>query len=336
MVKKIFLFLLLPLTSLGNTCFIHQGYVQSSTFLIKYYDELNRDFRGEIDSIFNAIDRTLSVYDSLSLVSRINNNKETVCSPLFEECFYLSEEVSKQTSGAFDVTLAPVINAYGFGCTGRSNAPDTVITDAQELVGFQRVRINNHLFYKEDERISLNFNAIAQGFSVDKIAEFFIAHNVANFMIEVGGEVRANGSKPRGERWRIGVESPIVQNSFSKSKPFVSLYLQNCSISTSGNIRNFYIKNGRKYVHTIDPFAGKPVVNTLLTATIIAPSCASADAYATACMVMGLEKSISFLQTLENVEACLLYEGAGSAYEIYATEGFWDIAVETVTAETEK
>ena len=298
------------------------GYKQNTTYSVKYFDDKLRDFSFEVDSILDDFDKKLSIYDSSSMVSQINRNIDIEIDKTFLECFCKAMDVSKVTDGAFDITVAPIISVWGFGKEKRKTVSQIEIDSILQFVGYKKVWINNNKIVKQDPRITLNFNAIAQGYSVDIISFFLQSKKIENYVVEIGGEVFAKGTKPDGSPWYVGVEKPADNTSDSLNDLKLIIKLMNMAVSTSGNYRNFYIDNGVKYSHTINPKTGYPVKNTLLSATIVAIDCASADAYATACMVKGLDNSKLFLEMHPELEAYLLYSNADGKIDAYMTKSF--------------
>lgn len=297
------------------------GQTQGTTYSIQYYDTLHRDFTRSIDSILMQFSQRFSSYDSLSLVSALNKNKEVALDSEFITCFTLAQEISKQTDGAFDITVSPLVEMWGFGSKQKKSVDSRRIDSVKQFIGYTKVRIQNHQLYKDDLRVSLVFNAIAQGYSVDLLAEFLLAKHITNFFVEIGGEVRVNGCKPDNKQWVVGVEKPDDNQTNNLNDIVQLLHVTNTAISTSGNYRNYYYENGVKFAHTIDPKTGYPVQSNLLSATIITEKCARADAYATACMVMGLEKAKRFLQTHPEINALLVYSDKKGVLKTFATKG---------------
>jgi thiamine biosynthesis lipoprotein len=209
------------------------------------------------------------------------------------------------TDGAFDVTVAPLVKAWGFGPDAHKNFTESNRDSLLQLVGMKNVSLKNGRLIKTDPRITLDFNAIAQGFSVDVICRFFDKMGIKNYLVEIGGEVRAKGKKA-GNLWRIGIDKPTDNNLTPGQALEAIIRISDKALSTSGNYRKFFIENGVKYSHEIDPKSGYPVRNTVLSASIIADDCAMADGIATACMVMGKEKTIEFLNKHPEFEAYLI------------------------------
>ena len=331
--SRFFSFLLFVL--LGSSLLAQQlseirstGFAQGSTYTIKYLDNQNRNFDDAFSQLLAQIDLIFSGYDSLSIVSRINRNeKQVLVDSLFEECFEKAMEISRQTNGDFDITVAPLVNAWGFGSKQKMHIDGSVIDSLMKCIGYKNVSLSAHTVVKKNINISLDFNAIAQGFSSDLVSRLLLSKGVTNYLIEIGGEVYAHGTDAHGDLWKVGIEMPIENSSDSLNPIQATLKLQNAAVSTSGNYRKFYIENGMKYSHEIDPHTGYPSRSSLLSATIVAKDCASADAYATACMVMGLKKSITFLKKHHEIDALLYYAKPDGSIASYETKGIQAILI---------
>ncbi len=298
------------------------GYAQGTTYHITYQGD--KEFSSEIDSLLRNFDQSLSTYVENSIISKINKNDSTVkLDELFIQFFNKSYEVFQETDGAFDITVAPLVNAYGFGFSKRSDIDSALIDSLMDFVGMDKVRLENNKLIKEDTRLMLDGNAIAQGQSVDYVAEFLEKRGVKNYLVEIGGEIRAKGLNPESKLWRVGIDKPIEGSDEANRELQAIIRLKNKSLATSGNYRKFYEESGIKYSHTIDPKTGYPAKQSILSATIIADDCITADAYATACMVLGLEKSKQLLKKLNKLDAYLIYADTEHPhkYKIYKTEG---------------
>jgi FAD:protein FMN transferase len=298
------------------------GYAQGTTYSIQYYDSQNRNFDAEFTQLLANFDLIFSGYDSSSIVSRINRNENhVIVDSLFIECFDKSMKISEQTKGDFDITVGPLVNAWGFGTKQKKHVDSLIIDSLLKFVGYKNVFIFKKSVIKKDKRITLDFNAIAQGYSTDLVSRFLLSKGVANFLINIGGEVYANGFEGNGDSWKVGIEMPNENHSNSLNPIKATLMVKDLAVSTSGNYRKFYVENGIKYSHEINPHTGYPAKNNLLSATVVTKDCASADGYATALMVMGLDKSIAFLQSHSEIDAFLYYSKSDGSIEIYKTNG---------------
>lgn len=298
------------------------GFAQGSTYRITYESKKGIHYQSVVDSFLRRIDRSLSIYDSGSVISRFNRNEPGVLADqMFEEVFNKSVEVNKRTGGAFDITVGPIVNALGFGRGDTLDVDSALIDSLKNFIGMEMVRLENKKLLKERSETVLDLNAIAQGYSVDVIALFLESRKIRNYIVEIGGEVRAKGRNERNMVWRVGIDKPVESHQIPGADLQAIISLKNKSLATSGNYRKFYEKNGVKFVHTINPETGYPVISNLLSATVVADDCATADAYATALMVMGLEKSIAFIKSNTFLDAFLIYSDAKGAFRTYTSPG---------------
>lgn len=297
------------------------GEAQGTYYAITYYDKEFRNFQTQIDSIFRSFDQSASIYAKESIISRFNRNDSTVVADsVFTTVFNKSMEVSRITNGAFDITVMPLVNVWGFGFTGRSKVDTAMVDSLLPLVGYQKIRLINGRLIKENPAIMIDFNAIAQGYTSDIIGDFLETKGIKNYLIDVGGEVLGKGSKPDGSLWKVGIEKPAAAATDDRQIQ-VTIPLQNKALATSGSYRKFFVENGLRYSHTIDPHTGFPVHHSLLSVSVLADNCITADAYATAFMVMGLDKARQFLATHKQLEAYLIYDNKGSL-ATWSTDAF--------------
>lgn len=303
------------------------GNAQGTTYSISYYESHGKNYQNEIDSLLKLFDKTASIYDSASIISKINRNLPVGINENFEDIFNRSMKISEETGGAFDITVGPLVNAFGFGAKNERIVIDSSRIDSiKTLVGYKRVRISEKSVIKDDPRIQIDFNAIAQGYSVDLVANFLQSKGIHNYLVEIGGEVVAKGLKEGHKNWMVGIEKPLENNENRDLKAKVKLIDR--ALATSGNYRKFYIENGIRYSHTIDPHTGYPVKHSLLSASVFASNCTDADAYATSFMVMGLEKTKAFLEKHKELDAYLIYSDSTGALKTYETAGLKNIVME--------
>ncbi len=297
------------------------GTTQGTTYHITYASKSGKDIQPEIDSLLADFDHSLSTYLPGSIISRINQNDTSVLPDKhFLAVFKKSREVYEKTDGAFDITVAPIVNAWGFGFTERSNVDSAMIDSLLQYVGMDKVRLVHGRIVKQFPQSMLDVNAIAQGYSVDVVSEYLQKQGIKNYLVEIGGELRARGRNASHNIWTIGIDKPI-DNNFDPGKILqTKLRLKNSALATSGNYRSFFEKDGIKYVHTINPKSGYPVLSNLLSATVKSDDCITADAYATAFMVMGLEKSIHFLSAHKELQAYLVYSDKNGNFQSYVTK----------------
>lgn len=298
------------------------GEAQGTTFSITYRDSLSRNFDKPVDSLFHLIDRSMSLWDSTSLISRINRNDSvTAVDSHFAAVFHLAQQISRETEGAFDITVGPLVKAWGFSAKKNNTLPDSSTIDSlREIIGYQLVKLEGMRLIKSDPTVELDFNAIAQGYTVDLIATFLERHAIRDYLIELGGEVRARGKNERKETWQIGIDKPI--DSIGSERPLqIIVPLQNESLATSGSYRKFKEAGGVRRSHIIDPATGYPVTHQLISVSVIADHCAAADAYATACMVAGLDRAMEMASRL-GLKIYCIYLAEDGALMTKASEDF--------------
>jgi FAD:protein FMN transferase len=304
------------------------GSTQGTTYHITYQDRPGRNLQPRIELLLHKFDLSLSTYDSLSIISRVNNNEEQVrLDKYFRTVFNKSEEVYHVTNGAFDITVAPLVNAWGFGSKEAIDVDSAVVDSLMAFVGMQKIDLIAGKIVKKHPNVQLDVNAIAQGYSVDIIAEFLDRKGIANYLVEIGGELIAKGVNPDNEPWKVGIDKPIDNNFQPGQNLQAILKITSSALATSGNYRKFYEKDGLKYVHSINPKTGYPIHNRLLSATVLAKDCVTADAFATAFMVMGIEKSIMFLSNHKDLNAYLIYSDDEGNFKTYMTPEIKDILV---------
>lgn len=297
-----------------------KGEAQGTTFHITY--EGSKDYTNEIDSILKAFDLSLSGYIDNSIISRINNNDSTVKpDEWFTTVFNKSKEVYMNSDGVFDITVGPLVKAWGFLKDTTIKHDSAHIKELLQYVGMDKVRIENGRVIKDNPNIVIDVNAIAQGFSVDVVSEFLEKQGSTNYLVEIGGELKAKGVNAKGNTWRIGIDKPEDGNQVAGADLQTIIEITGKSLATSGNYRKFFVENGVKYAHTINPKTGYPAKNKLLSATIIADDCMTADAYATVCMASGFEKSLEVLNKVKGLEAYLIYNDNEGKYQTYVTDG---------------
>ena len=304
-----------------------QGLAQGSYYAITYYDSLNRNFQTEIDSIFNTVDQSVSLWNDSSIISKVNRNEPVKLNQIFIDNFNIAQQASALSNGYFDATISPLVAAWGFSYKNGDSITPLLIDSLKQFVNYEAVRIENGKVVKDDPRITLDFNAIAQGYTSDMIAEFLSSNGINNFLVDTGGEIMARGCKPDGSSWIVGIEKPAA-NWNSERTVQERLYLRDKGLVTSGSTRKYVERNGKRYSHCIDPKTGYPVEHNVLSATVIAENSVWADALASICMVMGLEKSLPIIESLEGVEAYYISSNSQGELEIFATEGFRDLIME--------
>ncbi|MGQ1786574.1 MULTISPECIES: FAD:protein FMN transferase [unclassified Saccharicrinis] len=271
----------------------------------------------------NEVNASLSTYVKTSTISRFNlSEKGAEIDPMMKEVFLSGQEVYKNSKGAFDMTVGPLVNVWGFGFKKKDEVTPELIDSLMPNVGMDMVSLNDDFLNKAKPDIMLDASAIAKGFGVDVAADYLASQGIKNYMVEIGGEIRASGINHKGISWRVGIDKPIDDKAALNRELQAILSLTNVALATSGNYRNFYVKDGKKYAHTIDPKTGYPVQHSVLSASIIAPDCMRADAYATACMVMGLEKGYALIDSLPNTEGYFIYVDESGENQVKYTRGF--------------
>ena len=270
------------------------GPAQGTTYNITYVAGAYANYRSAIDSIFNTIDQSLSTYQPGSVISRINRNETVEADAHFTAVFNYAKLVAEKTNGLFDPTVAPLVNAWGFGFKKKEKVTPALMDSLMKIVGYRLVWMEGNKLVKRYPEMMLDFNAIAPGYTVDVLAAFLESKGIQHFLIELGGEVRSKGRKLDGSVWTLGIEQP-EDNPSEGPRLHSLIQLGDHALATSGNYKKFYLEEGKKYSHILNPFTGYPAKNNLLSTTVMAPDCITADAYATAFMVMGLEKAQQFM-----------------------------------------
>lgn len=282
-----------------------EGMVFGTIYHITYQSDIN--YQKEIEAELQKVDNSLSPFNKTSIISRINRNEKVKVDEMFSEVFQLAEKISGDTDGAFDITVAPMVNAWGFGFKTGNPPTRQTIDSLRAIVGFHTVSLQDGYVIKKNPKTMLDCSAIAKGYGTDVVARFLKKKGVQNFMVEIGGEIVVNGNSEKLQPWRIGINKP-TDDSLNTSQAIQDVVsVSNIAMATSGNYRNFYYKNGKKYAHTIDPKTGYPVQHNILSATVFADDCATADAYATSFMVLGLDGAKKILEKHPELCAYLIY-----------------------------
>jgi len=295
------------------------GQTMGTTYRVVYLDGEKRDFKASIDSVLALFNHALSTYIPESELSQFNQNDSLVFrSPYMLPVLKKSQEVYERSGGAFDPTVGPLVNAWGFGPAGAKPKDSIDINQLLPLVGFDKVFFDEETVHKSRPGIYLDFSAIAKGYAVDVVADLLEAQGIVNMLVEIGGELVARGVNDKGEVWKVGINRPDEKE--MSNELFSIIALNDKALATSGNYRNYYVVDSVRYSHTIDPRSGYPVQHGLLSATVVAPDCMTADAYATALMVMGTENAITLLDQVEELEAFLIYNDDSGRIQTYVSE----------------
>lgn len=281
------------------------GFIFGTVYNITYQSDDN--LKSSIEAELHKVDNSLSPFNKQSVISKINRNESSDTDRMFTEVFSLAQKISEETDGAFDITVAPLVNVWGFGFKNDTQPTVHVIDSLRQLVGFEKISLTDGKVKKDDPRIMLDCSAIAKGYACDVVAAFLKKKGIENFMVEIGGEIVTQGINSERLPWKIGVTKPVDDSLNTNQELQTVLNVTNKAMATSGNYRNFYYKNGKKYAHTIDPKTGRPVQHNILSATVLAGNCATADAYATAFMVMGLDKAKTILDKHPELMAYFIY-----------------------------
>lgn len=323
--KKIFhLFFLLFL--IVGTIFIirrHQGdslqhsngNIFGTVFSIEY--EYEKPLDKDIMKTLDEVDMTFSMFNKESVVSRINLKNSSYTNTRFRDVFRLAYHVSEETEGAYDITVAPLVNAWGFGFKNGIEISQQKIDSIKQFVGYKKVKLSGERLIKDDKHVMLDFSSVAKGYALDQVAKLFDSLNIKNYLIMIGGEVVVKGVHPEGRPWKIGISKP-TSNPEAESQ--TALTISNIAMATSGNYLRYYEKNGKRYAHTIDPVLGYPVQHELLSATVFAPTCAQADAYATSFMVIGMERAKKILAKHPEMSAYFIYSDKNGQYAFWMSE----------------
>jgi len=298
----------------------NEGFIFGTTYHLIY--DHSEDLHEEIKIKFNEFDLSLSTYNKQSIISKVNRNEPVEVDHFFKTVFQKADEVTRATEGAFDMTIGPLANAWGFGFSNMASITQVLIDSLRLNMGMDKIKLEGNRVVKANADIVLNVNALAKGYGVDVIACLLEQNGVTNYMVEIGGELRVKGHNQKQTNWRVGIDKPVDDPEVMSRDLQEVISITNTALATSGNYRNFYYKDGKKYAHTISPYTGYPVQHQLLSASVIAPDCMTADAYATAFMVLGLEKSLEIVKQHPELEAYFISSDEQESYRITMSENF--------------
>ena len=298
------------------------GFIFGTVYHVTY--QYNRDLKDEIEAELNKVDNSLSPFNNQSVITAVNQNKNPEVNEMFSDVFNLAEQVSQETDGAFDITVAPMVNLWGFGFKKGISPSKQKIDSLRQIVGYKKVSLRDGHVIKADKRIMLDCSAIAKGYGSDVVARYLRSKGITNFMIEIGGEIVTSGKSEKRLPWKIGVTKPTDDSQNTNQELETVLNVTDKAMATSGNYRNFYYKGGKKYAHTIDPKTGYPVQHSLLSSTVLASNCATADAYATAFMVLGIDKAKVVLQKHPELMAYFIYAGPDGKMKVWFSPSLRD------------
>lgn len=311
-----------------NTPFQHdKGFVFGTVYGITYQcdSNLQKGIIAELDKV----DMTMSMFNKKSVISRINRGERIdISETMFEEIYEIAERISGDTDGAFDITVSPLVNAWGFGFKNAMMPTGHQVDSMLQFVGYEKIKLkkeNGRAFVeKQDGRSMLDLSSIAKGYGCDRVARLLRSRGITNFMIDIGGEIVASGTNEKKTPWKIGVTKPTDDSLNADGEIQTILKITDKAMATSGNYRNFYYKDGKKYAHTIDPHTGYPVQHNILSSTVIADNCTTADAYATAFMVMGLDKAKDVLARHPELMAYFIYTGKDGKDTVWYSQSMRD------------
>jgi len=304
-----------------------QGLAQGSYYAVTYFDEKNRNFQREIDSIFHAVDMSVNLWVDSSVISKVNRNEEVTLDNIFIDNFNIAQEAARLSDGYFDPTISPIVAAWGFSYKSGDNLTPQLIDSLKQWVDYRKIKIENKKVIKENPNMTLDFNAIAQGYTSDLIAAFLESQGINNYLVDTGGEIMAKGAKPNGKPWIVGIEKP-ADSWDAEQVVQTRVALQDKGLVTSGSTRKYVERNGKRYSHCIDPMTGYPVEHNVLSVTVSAKNSVWADALASICMVMGMEKSLPLIESLDGVEAYYIFVNDNNELETFATEGFQHLIID--------
>jgi thiamine biosynthesis lipoprotein len=283
------------------------GLALGTSFKITYKDDNKRDLHDSVTRIFDEFENSLSLYRKNSIISKVNRNEDVVLDDYFIEMFERAREISGQTDGAFDMSAAPLFEIWGWGEKEKVQVTAEMIDSLKQYTGMDKIRIEGRKIVKDNPNVRINSNAIAKGYCSDIVARFLDRQGIQGYLVEIGGETVLKGKNRFGKDWRIGIDKPFDGNLIPGQSLQAIVHISNKALATSGDYRRYYIEDGIKYSHTIDPKTGYSAKQNVLSVTVIASDCMTADALATAFMVMGLDKTKTFLKLHPDIEVFLLY-----------------------------
>lgn len=299
--------------------FEESGTVFHTMYHIKY--QAPQILTEQIDKELQAFNLSLNPFNPNSVIAKVNKNEPVEVDEWFIQVFNKAQEVSEKSGGVFDITCAPLVNLWGFGFSKMDSITPQMIDSIQSFVGYQKVHLDGKTIVKDDPRLLLNCSAIAKGYASDVIARLLERAGVENYMVEIGGEVTMKGVNANGDCWRVGINKPDDKNGLQNDIEEVVQLCKKGGVATSGNYRNYYVKDGKTYAHTIDPRTGYPAEQNILSATIVANDCMTADAYATAFMAMGMEKARLMAASIPEIEYFIIYADENGRHQVEYSKG---------------
>ncbi len=306
----------------------NKGFVYGTMYSVIYESPNSEDFQEEITAELQKYNMIFSTYEKAATISKINDNIPVELEDEFITCYKRAIEISEKTNGAFDITAGPMVNAWGFGPEDRKKMTQEKVDSLIKITGYRKIKLADGKIQKEDPAMKLDMSAIAKGYTSDLIGQFLAKKGCKNYMVEIGGEVVAKGKNEKHKIWTIGISNPDEDILASINDIQAKIHLPDLAMATSGNYRNFYVENGKKYAHTIDPKTGYPVQHSLLSATVLAPDCMTADAFATAFMVLGVEMGIEIARNVSEIEVYFIYADDKGNNQVYMSDNFGQYLVE--------
>ena len=301
-----------------------EGRIYGTFYHISY--DYDQDLSPAIVGQMELVNKSLSMFNKNSVIARVNRGETDTVDALFIRLFREAEIVNKETDGAFDITVAPLSNAWGFGYKHDSFPTPEKIDSLLLRVGMGKLKLEGDRLTKSIPGVEMDASSIAKGLGVDLVADYFDSLKISNYMVEIGGEVRVKGMSSKSRAWRIAIDKPIDDPEAENRELQMVVGITDGALATSGNYRNFYIRDGKKYAHTLNPKTGYPVQQDILSSSVYAPTCMEADAYATAFMVLGLEKSRAVVEKNPELEACFIYN-ANDSMKVWMTPGFQKLVI---------
>ncbi|KAA2240061.1 FAD:protein FMN transferase [Chitinophaga agrisoli] len=307
-----------------------EGKAQGTYYIVKYISGDTRSLQKGIDSVFAAIDQSLSVYQPGSLINQFNSGSQVRMDDHLQAVITKALQVSKTTAGAFDITVKPLVDAWGFGVQRPAHrgapTPDT-LQQLLQRVGYHYLTVKGPILSKKKPGVEIDCNGIAQGYTVDVLSRFLEQHGIVNYLVDVGGELRARGMNAQHRTWMVGVERPAADSSSQPEQTL--LHLQDKAIATSGNYRRFFDQGGTRFAHTIDPHNGQALHNNIISVTVIAKDCITADGFDNALILMGVEPALAFISSHPELglEACFIYKDDQGRIAERFTPGFKQLLI---------
>jgi len=305
--------------------YIHnEGEAQGTNYSATYEQPEGIDLQKKIEKKIQEFDMSISTYQPNSIISRINNNDKTVKTDLyFETMFYAAQEAAARTNGAIDITVGPLVKAWGFVNFGKNKLVKLPnVSEFLPYIGYKKIHLKDHKLIKDDPRIIIDDNSLGEGYSSDIIAKLLKDNGCKNYMVDIGGEVVCKGLNSKGEKWTVGINKPIDDSTSTISEIQTVIHITNCAVTTSGGYRKFFIRNGKKYSHIINPHTGYPIDNNMLSVTVVAPTGLMADTYDTPFMVIGVDSCLKVCKRIPGMDCYINYTDKKGKNQVVYTKGF--------------